>query len=157
MNTEDSGAEEQQELTGEQRLQEQMLRLRADFENYRQRTARDLERQASHDKEELIKRLLPIADDLRYALDSIPGDDGPARRGFAMVEQKFSAILAAEGVERIGAPGEEFDPALHEAVSVRESDDGEEGKVQEVLRPGYRMGDVVLRPARVSVAVRRAE
>ena len=156
MSTEDSGTEDEQELTSEQRLQEQLLRLRADFENYRRRTARRFEHLAGHAKEEFIKRLLAIADDLQYALESLPSDDGPARKGFEMVEQKFFAILAAESVERVGAPGEEFDPQIHEAVSIRESDDGEEGKVQEVLLPGYRMGDVVLRPARVTVAVRRA-
>lgn len=143
----------EEELTPEQRLREQLLRLRADFDNYRKRTAQHFERLAGHAKEEFIKRLLPLADDLELALEALPREDGAARQGFEIISRKLFSVLDAEGVERVGAAGDRFDPEIHEAVSVEENGQGDEGMVRAVLQPGYRMGEVLLRPARVTVTV----
>jgi molecular chaperone GrpE len=146
---------EEQEPAVEERLQEQLLRLRADFDNYRRRTSHHFSRLANQAKVEFIKRLLPVADDLDRAFGALGPEDSPARKGFEMISQKFFSLLRAEGVERIGAPGEDFNPEIHEAVSTQEDEDGQEGKVREVLQSGYRMGEVILRPAKVLVAVGR--
>jgi len=156
MDNEGNATSEKQEATEEQKLQEQLLRLHADFQNYRKRTSRQIQRMADHASEEVIKRLLPLADDFDRALENLKSDDGPARKGFEMVSDKFSSFLESEGVERVGAPGEGFDPKIHEAVSVQEDDDLQEGMVQEVLQSGYRMGDSILRPAKVKVTVKKA-
>lgn len=155
MNDSDSRMSEKEELTEERRLQEQLLRLRADFENYRRRTSQHFQRLANQAKVEFIKRLLPLADDLERGLHSLEGEDGPARRGFEMVSRKFFSVLEAEGVERVGTPSEEFNPEIHEAVYTEQSEGGEDGRVCDVLQPGYRMGEVILRPAKVTVAVNR--
>jgi molecular chaperone GrpE len=153
MDAEEKVMNEADESTDKRRLEEQLLRLRADFDNYRRRTAQHIQRLTSHAKEEFIKRLLPLADDFERALEALPVGDDSAREGFEMVSRKLFSFLGAEGVERVGTEGERFDPGFHEAVSVGESE--EEGSVCEVLQSGYRIGEVVLRPAKVSVSVKK--
>jgi len=102
----------------------------------------------------LLTKILPIEDDLLRAVRERP--DGEALRqwaeGIELIQRKLAALLEAEGVEVIPADGGTFDPALHEAVTHEASADHREGQIIEVIQPGYRLGERVLRPARVRVA-----
>ena len=135
-------------------LQDQYLRLRGDFDAYRQRVARDERRQIERGKRDMLLRLLDVADNLHRALAAV-GQADPAVTalftGFAMIERQLDAALAAEGVLPIAALGEPFDPALHEVLVVDESDAVDREVVSAELGRGYRYGDGVLRPAKVRV------
>jgi molecular chaperone GrpE len=80
--------------------------------------------------------------------------DGPVAETLGVVRRQMDAVLARSGAQRVGAPGEPFDPTLHEAVSVRDTDEAEDRTVLEVLRSGYVLDGRVLRPAQVVVARR---
>lgn len=135
----------QQEI---EKYKQALVQLRADFENYKRRTARHFEEVGEFAKSELLKRLLPIIDDFERAL---PYESNPYAEGVQMIYRQLREFLQKEGVERIEALGKEFDPHLHEAVGWVESKD-EEGKVVEELQPGYTYKGKLLRPARVKVA-----
>jgi molecular chaperone GrpE len=129
-------------------------RTQADFENYRKRVAR--ESQVAHERgvAKLAKELLPAIDNLDRALDAAASDD-PLLDGVRLVRSELSAGLARVGVESFSPLGETFDPSVHEAMaSVPQPPEGgaASGTVVEVYQDGYRLGDAVIRPARVVVA-----
>lgn len=134
---------------------EDLQRARAEFANYRKRTMREGATQREQGAAEVLARLLDVLDDLELAL-AVGGDgtDGEAlRKGVEMVHAKLIETLRAFGLERYGSEGDAFDPQLHHAVQQDSSDDErDEPVVTEVLRPGYRVGDRVLRAAMVRVA-----
>jgi molecular chaperone GrpE len=126
-------------------------RARADFDNYRKRAAQqasDAERKA---KAALARDLIPAVDNLERALESAPEDD-PLAEGVKLVHRELTAALTRAGVESFDPTGEKFDPASSEALSTQPSDGSEPGTVLQVLTRGYRLGDHVIRPARVVVA-----
>jgi molecular chaperone GrpE len=126
-------------------------RARADFENYRKRAAQqasDAERKA---KASLARDLIPAIDNLERALESAPEDD-PLADGVRLVHGELTQALKRAGVESFDPTGEKFDPASSEALSTQPRDGAEPGTVIELLTRGYRIGDQVLRPARVVVA-----
>ena len=128
-------------------------RLAADFENYKRRTRQELADRTQYANEELLRRLLPILDNFRRALDHTPANTDPQwLEGIRLVARQFEAILAAQGLTPIPALGEKFDPAQHEAIARQETDDEEEGTIVEEMQPGYRLHDRVLRPTLVKVA-----
>jgi len=129
-------------------------RAQAEFTNYRKRQERERELMRFEAVGRVIKRYLPIVDDMERALKDRPSEnDGVAwAEGVELIYRKLMTILEAEGVIPIEAEGEMFDPNLHEAVVQSESDDHESGQVIEVLQTGYKLGDRVLRPAMVRVA-----
>jgi molecular chaperone GrpE len=129
-------------------------RAQAEFTNYRKRQERERELMRFEAVGRVVKRYLPIVDDLQRALKDRPVDhDGAAwAEGVELIYRKLLTILEAEGVTPIEAEGEMFDPNLHEAVVQSESDEHESGQVIEVLQTGYKLGDRVLRPAMVRVA-----
>jgi molecular chaperone GrpE len=129
-------------------------RAQADFLNYKRRTALDLEQKIRDANGGLLTQLLPVIDDLQRALEGVPADlDGHAwPQGIAMIGQKLDHILQLQGLERIGAEGDLFDPRVHEAVAYEEHPGYDEGQVASVYRIGYRLNDRVLRPAQVVVA-----
>jgi molecular chaperone GrpE len=129
-------------------------RARAEFANYKKRVEREQEEARGRAAAALLAKLLPIEDDLRRAVRERPEPDGLPTwaDGIELIERKLSAALEAEGVEVIPAEGAVFDPALHEAVTYEPSDDHQEGQIIEVIQQGYRLGERVLRPARVRVA-----
>lgn len=140
------------ERTLEER-QEQYLRLAADFENFRRRTAAELADRGRYGGEAAARELLPVLDNLRRATDHISeGGDEQLRDGLAMVVREFEAALERIGVQPITALGEAFDPALHDAVAGEESDDVDTETVIDELQRGYRLHDRVLRPAMVRIA-----
>ena len=125
-------------------------RARADFENYRKRAAREGEEALLRGKSEVGRAVLPALDALERALETEAGDG--LAEGVALVHQELVGALAAAGIEAIDPAGEAFDPNLHEALSSRPADNGEKaGVVAETVQRGYRLGDSLIRPARVVV------
>jgi molecular chaperone GrpE len=129
-------------------------RTQADFENYRKRVARESALAQERGVTKLAKELLPALDNLDRALGAAAQDD-PLLDGVRLVRSELSASLARVGVESFSPLGETFDPALHEAMATlpAAADGGaESGTVVEVYQPGYRLGESIIRPARVVVA-----
>ena len=132
-------------------------RLAADFENYKRRTRQDLADRSQYANEELLRKLLPILDNFRRALEHAPADiDRNWYEGIKMVARQFEDVLQSQGVSAITAVGERFDPAQHEAIAREETDEHEEGTIVEEMQPGYRLHNRVLRPTLVKVAHPRA-
>ena len=132
-------------------------RLAADFENYKRRTRQELGDRTQYANEELLRKLLPILDNLRRALDHAPeGIDRNWFDGLRMVVRQFEGVLQAQGISTIPAVGEKFDPSKHEAIASEETDEHEEGTIVEEMQPGYRLHERVLRPTLVKVAHPRA-
>jgi molecular chaperone GrpE len=127
-------------------------RVQADFENYRKRAVRDQERLVAHAHERLVRELLPVLDDLGRALEAAERHEEAALvDGVRLVEQSLRKALEKEGVVEIETDGA-FDPHVHEALLTQAREGAEPGSVVEVVQRGYRMGDKVVRPARVIVA-----
>jgi len=132
-------------------------RLAADFENYKRRTRQDLAERTQYANEELLRKLLPVLDNFKRALDHAPeGVDQKWFEGIELIARQFEDVLAAQGLAPIPAMGEKFDPSRHEAIAREETDAHEEGTVVEEMQPGYRLHDRVLRPTLVKVAHPRA-
>jgi molecular chaperone GrpE len=129
-----------------------LQRLAAEFENYRKRAAREQERLVAHAHERLVRELLPVLDDLERALEAAERHEEAALvDGVRLVERSLRNALEKEGLVEIEADGA-FDPHVHEALLTQAREDAEPGSVVEVLQRGYRLGDKVVRPARVIVA-----
>jgi molecular chaperone GrpE len=124
-------------------------RTQADFENYRKRVARDAVSAQERGAASLAKELLPALDNLDRALEAAQEDD-PLLEGVRLVRSELAAALARMGIEAFRPLGEQFDPNVHEAVATVGSPNGA-GLVVEVYQDGYRLGDSVIRPARVVV------
>ena len=129
-----------------------LQRVQADFENYRKRAAREQERLVAHAHERLIRELLPILDDLERALEAAERhEEAQLVEGVKLVERSLRDALRKEGLLEIETDGP-FDPHFHEALLTRPGDGADPGSVLEVVQRGYRLGDKVVRPARVVVA-----
>jgi molecular chaperone GrpE len=127
-------------------------RTQADFENYRKRVAREAAAAQERGAASLAKELLPALDNLDRALAAAAQDD-PLLEGVRLVRADLGAALARAGIESFCPLGEQFDPALQEAVATAPGPDGSaSGTVIEVYQDGYRLGESILRPARVVVA-----
>ncbi len=130
------------------------LRLQAEIENFRKRQQRLAEERITADRERLLRAFLHIADDLERALDADGADAESLQQGVGLTYQTMARLLDREGVEPIQAQGQPFDPAWHEAVGIIPHQDAgaKPDVVVEVVQPGYRLGDRLLRPASVIVA-----
>jgi molecular chaperone GrpE len=127
-------------------------RVQADFENYRKRAAREQGHLVAHAHERLVRELLPILDDLERALEAAERhEEAQLVEGVKLVEQSLRNALRKEGLLEIETDGP-FDPHVHEALLTQPSEGAESGSVLEVVQRGYRVGDKVIRPARVIVA-----
>src|ERR1700722_5829295 len=128
-------------------------RTKADFENYRKRVARESALAQERGVAKLAKELLPAIDNLDRALEAAATDD-PLLEGVRLVRSELKAALARVGVESFSPGGQSFDPSQHEAMaSVTQPEKGPaSGPVVEVYQPGYRLGESIIRPARVVVA-----
>jgi molecular chaperone GrpE len=124
-----------------------LLRTKAEFENFRKRTMRDQADFNARATRSLVERLLPVLDNFDRAIAH--GDSSP---GLALVHRELVGVLSGEGLEIIAAEGKPFDPHFHEAVESHEDTDVDEPTVRSVHRAGYVFKDKVLRPAMVSVA-----
>lgn len=132
-------------------LFERLQRLAAEFDNFRKRNARENAALVERANERLVKELIPILDDLGRALEAASQhEEARLEEGVQLVHRSLAGVLAKEGLAEIDADGK-FDPHVHEALLSQPSD-AEEGSVIEVVQKGYKLGDKVLRPARVVIA-----
>lgn len=136
------------------RLRDQLLRTAADFDNFRKRTRRELDDAHKRGKEELLRELLPIFDNLeRAVIHAGQASDAKAvADGVGMVLKQFQDTLGKVGIKRIVTVGGPFDPSLHEAIQQIETNDHPAGTIVAEVQPGYSMGDRLLRAAMVVVA-----
>jgi len=129
-----------------------LRRLKAEFDNFRKRTARESAARSARASEALVKELLPVLDDLERALVAAEEhEEAKLEDGVRLVHRALADVLARAGLGEIETDGA-FDPHVHEALLTQAVDGAEPGSVVEVLQKGYRLGDLVLRPARVVVA-----
>ena len=136
-------------------LQDRLLRLAAEFDNYRKRIDRDRREQAESAMAAALEDLLPISDDLDRALEAPAGSNGDVyRRGVELIHKQMAELLRRRGVTPIEAVGTDFDPRIHQAVMHEVSPGHREGEVIAELRRGYMLGERLLRPAMVKVAKR---
>jgi molecular chaperone GrpE len=132
-----------------------LQRERAEFLNYKRRTAEERERDLGLAAEGLIRKVLALADDFDRAIEARPESiaTDPWFEGVAAIDRKLRTLLESEGVSPIDvAPGAAFDPREHDAIANVPGTDREEGEIVEQIRRGYRLRDRVLRPALVAVA-----
>lgn len=129
-------------------------RARAEFANYKKRIEREREQVHQAAAGSILRRFLDVVDDMERALKNRPtGEECESwTNGLELIYRKMHSILESEGVQRMEAKGEYFDPNLHEAISHEENPDYESGQIIEVVQSGYTLGDRVLRPAMVRVA-----
>jgi molecular chaperone GrpE len=127
------------------------MRSQAEFQNYKKRIERDNEIMYAGMKGEIVKKVLPVLDDLERALQNRPADDAWAG-GIELIVRKLQTIIESEGVKKIEAEGAEFDPNFHEAISHEPADGVKSGHIIEVVQNGYILGERVIRPAMVRVA-----
>jgi molecular chaperone GrpE len=132
-------------------------RTKADFENFRKRMTAEVQAANARGKSEVIREVVPVLDDLERAIQAAgldpegDSDDGLAH-GVLLVFRSLRDSLARNGVEAVDPKGEKFDPTAHEALSTQPVEGAESGTVVEVLQKGYRLGDQLVRPARVVVS-----
>jgi molecular chaperone GrpE len=152
-------AEEQQAANDEGRdleaelaqMENRYKRALADLDNYRKRSAREADRRIAEASDAQLREWLEVVDSIERAL--IMGADSPVVEGLRAVLEQMESILTRHGVQRIGAAGERFDPARHEAIGVQSADgDTPDQTVVSVPRAGYLRDGRVLRPAQVIVA-----
>ena len=137
-------------------LFDRLQRLAAEFDNFRKRSARDQATFAERANERIVKELIPILDDLGRALEAASQhQEAKLEEGVRLVHRALADLLTKEGLAEIETDGK-FDPHVHEALLTQPSE-AEEGSVIEVVQKGYKLGDKVLRPARVVVAAPRGD
>jgi molecular chaperone GrpE len=133
-----------------------LKRVAADFDNYRKRVARDQDSLVARAHERLVKELLPVLDDLERALAAAEQhEEATLEEGVRLVHRELESALRREGLAEIETNGR-FDPHVHEALLSQPSD-RDEGSILEVVQKGYRLGDRVVRPARVVVAAAKPQ
>ena len=145
----------QAELAALRSAEDRLLRLTADFDNFRRRTLREKEEAHRYGNENLVKELLGTVDNLERAVEHARrggGDFESMLQGVELVQRELQGVLAKVGVVRIEASGEPFDPNVHEAVAQTEDGSVPANTVVQVYQPGYRLWDRMLRPARVVVS-----
>jgi molecular chaperone GrpE len=134
-------------------LQDRLLRMAAEFDNYRKRIDRERREQAEAAAESILLELLPVVDDLERALQAPAAGDAQAdRAGVELIHRQMLDLLRRRGVTAIDTAGADFDPRVHQAVSQEESDAHRGGEIIEEFRRGYMLGERLLRPAMVKVA-----
>jgi molecular chaperone GrpE len=140
------------------RLKEAWLRSAADFDNFRKRTRRELEDARRSGREDLLRTLLPVFDNLGRALQSATRstDLKAMTDGLSMVERQFVDALNREGISRVPTVGHAFDPGMHDAIQQVETDEHPPGTVLAEVQPGYAQGDRLMRAAMVVVAKAKA-
>jgi molecular chaperone GrpE len=142
--------EQQEDAAAE--VDDRLLRLAADFDNYKKRAARERQEYVAFANERILKELLPILDDLERALSAAEQhEEAQLEEGVRLVHRSLASLLERQGVKEIATEGK-FDPHVHEALLAQPSEEKEQGDVLDVIQKGYTLGDRVVRPARVIVA-----
>jgi molecular chaperone GrpE len=143
--------EEQQQVEPAE-VDDRLLRLAAEFDNYKKRAARERQEYVALANERLVKELLPVLDDLERALQAAAEhEEAKLEDGVRLVHRSLAQLLQREGLEEIDTSGA-FDPHVHEAMLAQPAEDAESGSVLDVIQKGYKIGNRVVRPARVIVA-----
>lgn len=153
-------AEDKKEMTQEEKLQaqlneknDQLLRMAAEYDNFRKRTQREKESLYSDCKVSVIKEMLPVIDNFERCVVFNEGTSfEDYRKGVEMTYKQFGDMLKKLGIEAFGEVGEEFDPNLHNAVMHAQNEDLPENSISDVLMKGYKTGDKIIRTAMVAVA-----
>ncbi|MGA9771109.1 MAG: nucleotide exchange factor GrpE [Blastocatellia bacterium] len=136
-------------------LYDQLLRRQAEFENYRRRVDRERSETYTRARAEVLLELLPVIDNFERALASLEtsvGDAESLRQGVELIHKQFKDALTKFGLEPVESVGKTFDPHVHEAVTIEPTDKHKENTVIEEFQRGYRLGERLLRPAKVKVA-----
>jgi molecular chaperone GrpE len=141
------------------KLREQLLRTAADFDNYRKRSKRDLDDAKQRGKDDVIRELLPVFDNLERAVQTADSasDVKSVLDGVRMVLKLFEDTSERMGLSRVPSVGERFDPAVHEAIQQQETDAQPPGTIIAEVAAGYRFGQRLVRPAMVVVARKPSE
>ena len=141
-----------------QRNKEAWLRTAADFDNFRKRTRKELEDARKSGREDLLRALLPVFDNLERALQSAQrsSDVKAVADGLTMVQRQFVDALGREGIQRIATVGHPFDPSVHEAIQQVETSEHAPGTVLAEVQPGYTQGERLVRAAMVVVAKQKS-
>ncbi len=127
-------------------------RTKADFENFRKRVGADVQAAQARGKTEVAREVIDAVDNLERALEAADGEGEGLRAGVEMVLGSLRETLQRHGIEAVDPKGEKFDPNQHEALSTMPVEGTEGGTVVEVMQKGYRMGEQLIRPARVVVS-----
>lgn len=141
--------EEKENLLKEK--EERYLRMYAEFENYKKRTEKEKQNTALYAKADVVEMLLPVIDSMENAI-AIETADENLKQGISLMFEQIRIFLEKNGVEEIGKIGEEFNPELHEAISIQEVENANSGEIISVFRKGYRIKDRIIRHAMVIVA-----
>ena len=127
------------------------LRLAADYDNFRKRTAKEKDQLYTNGKSDAVEKLLPVYDNLERALNQ-PTEDAAYKKGVEMTMTQLVSILNSLGVEIFGQAGDEFDPNIHNAVMHTEDESVAENTITQVFQKGFKMGEKIVRFAMVQVA-----
>ncbi|MBN1900975.1 nucleotide exchange factor GrpE [Candidatus Sumerlaeota bacterium] len=140
-------------------LNDRMLRIHADLDNFRKRTGRERQEIVKFANENMIYNLLPVLDNFYHAVKSMEQSDDPnaIMSGVRLIYDQLIRILKDSGLSAIEAAGKSFDPKFHEAMSISHQEDIPENQVVEVFREGYQLHDRILRPAMVRVNKKSGE
>ena len=138
---------------------ERLLRVSADFDNFRKRSRKDVEQAEHRGRETILRELLPVFDNLERAAAAAEGADDveAVREGVQMVLKLFADTAARLELVRVESVGQRFDPNVHDAFQQVETDEAAPGTVMQEYQPGYRLGERLLRPAMVVVARKPAD
>lgn len=134
---------------------DRLLRMSADFENFKKRAARERDETRKSATEGVITRILGVVDNFEMAIQATNQPNisvDTLKAGVTMIHNQLRSVLGEMGLEEVNAAGQQFDPAVHEAVSQQETDSVPDGQVLQQIRKGYRLRDRLLRPASVVVA-----
>ncbi len=147
----------QEEKARSKEYLERQKYLQADFENSMKRLKRDLEENAKFSSEQLILKLIDVAENLERALEASEkiGEKSELTTGVRMIHKELDEILEQEGLEEIPSEGQQFNPTLHEALSQIETDDKAEGTIVKELKRGYKLKGKLIRPSKVEIAKKR--
>jgi molecular chaperone GrpE len=140
--------QKQDEITD---LNNKLTRLQADFQNFKKRSDREKEQSVNYGIEKIVKDLLPILDNFQRAVKTYENTESSFYQGIEMIEMQLLELLSSNSILEVAATGEKFDPNIHHAVSVVESELDSE-TIAEVLQKGYKLNDKVIRPAMVIVS-----
>ncbi len=140
------------------RMKEQWMRTAADFDNYRKRARREVEDSRKSGREDLLKDLLPVFDNLERAIASAQRatEVKPVADGLSMVVKQFVDVVSRAGISKVPTSGHPFDPSIHEAIQQVETDDHPPGTVVSEIQAGYMQGERLVRAAMVVVAKARS-
>lgn len=144
-------------LVKQAETRDQLVRMAADFDNFRKRSRKELEEARRFGIEILLRDVLPVIDNLQRALEASGAEDSALSSGVKMVHKQFEQVLAKHGVESFTSVGSSFDPELHEALSQQPTNDQPAGTIVHEMERGYRIHERLLRPAKVAVAMPPAE